>query len=334
MLYPKELKERVVWQQQQSCRRGKQLLTAQLLGVTTRSIRNWKTDVKLDKKVGRKKIKITLKEKIVIAKEWKRQGYPGTRPVIKSLSQLRIRAVREVIGQLKQRRQKRYYKVKTKVRTSIKVYHAGTVGSMDGTSIKRGNDFVVYRDRGSLKINAEKCESNLRSIDTIKVLDAVKAQRQLPFVLCTDNGSPFCAGNIEDYLSKNYIIQLKNLPHVPQHNGACERAVREFKEVFIENLDPEKTIKILNNNRLRPSLSWQTSNEFEKNNYRIFELADRIKFYENTKEKIYEATENIKSRKEKRKKEREAILKNMELYGLIKINRGNQSRCAKPETIT
>ena len=165
MLYPKELKERVVWQQQQSCRRGSQLQTAKLLGVTTRTLRNWKAELTLSKKVGRKKVKITLKEKIVIAKEWKRQGYPGARPVIKSLSQLRVRSIREVISQLKQRRQKRQYKKQTKVRTSIRIYHAGSVGSIDGTSIKRGNDFVVYRDRGSLKLKAEKCESNLKSVD-------------------------------------------------------------------------------------------------------------------------------------------------------------------------
>lgn len=181
-------------------------MTAELLGVTTRSLRNWSKELNLNKKVGRKKIKITLKEKIVIAKEWKRQGYPGTRPVIKSLSQLRIRAVREVISQLKARRKKRCYKVKAKVRVSIKINHAGIVGSMDGTSIKRGNDFVVYRDRGSLRIKTGKCESNFRSTDTIKVLEDIKLQKQLPLVVCTDNGSPLCSGDVEDYLSKNYII--------------------------------------------------------------------------------------------------------------------------------
>lgn len=103
--------------------------------------------------------------------------------------------------------------------------------------------------------------------------------------------------------------------------------------MFIENLDPEKTTKILNSNRLRPGLSWQTSIEFEKYNYKYFEHEERIKFYTSTKQKIYEATENIKCKKENRKKEREAILKNMELYGLIKINRGSQPRCDKPERI-
>lgn len=104
--------------------------------------------------------------------------------------------------------------------------------------------------------------------------------------------------------------------------------------MFIENLDANKTINILNNNRLRPGISWQTSSEFEKSNYKYFSDEERIKFYESTKEKINEATENAICKKVKRKKEREAILKNMEIYGLIKINRGNQPRCDKAETIT
>ena len=309
-------------------------MIAKLLGVTPRTLRNWKTKVKQDKKVGRKKIEINLSEKIKIAKEWKRQGYPGSRPVIKSLPQIRTRAAREIISQLKKRRNKRTSKIKKQIRISIKINHTSTVGSMDGTTITKGNDYIIYRDRGSLKLETEKCESYLKSTDTIKVLNTIKQQNKLPFVLCTDNGSPFCSAEIESFLSKNYIIQLKNLPHVPQHNGACERAVREFKEVFIENLDAKKTENILNNNRLRPGISWLTASEFEKTNYKYFKTEERIKFYESTKEKINEATANVICKKVKRKKEREAILKNMELYGLIKINRGNQPRCSKAETIT
>jgi len=309
-------------------------LIAKLLGVTTRTVRNWKIEEVFNKKVGRKKRETTLKEKIMIAKEWKRQGYPGSRPVMKSLSQVRVRAVREVISGLKKRRKKRFYKTKKQVRTSVKVNHAGAVGCMDGTTMERGRDFLIYKDRGSLRLQAEKCESSLKSIDTIKLLEKVKIEKNLPLVLCTDNGSPFCSGNVGKYLSKNYIIQLKNLPHVPEHNGSCERGVREFKELFIENLDSEKTTNILNKKRLRPGLSWQTCNEFEENNRKHFEQADRIKFYESTKEKINEALKNIECKKERRKKEREAILKNMELYGLIQINRGSQPRRDKPETIT
>lgn len=72
---------------------------------------------------------------------------------------------------------------------------------------------------------------------------------------------------MEDFLDANYIIHLKNLPRVPQHNGSCEIAVREFKKVFNETLYIESTIDSLNPYRRRRNLNWQTSMGFEEMNF-------------------------------------------------------------------
>lgn len=333
MQYPRELKERVA-QRLRVLPRGSQKIMAAQLEVTTRTLRSWKKEINFNKKSGPKKEPIKFMELLAVVREWKRQGYPGERPVRQALPGIRLRVIREVIGELKKRRQKRRERIINEVRTSMSVEQVGAVMSMDGASLSKGVDYLIYKDRGSLKVNAEKCELFLKSEDTLKVLEKLKNEDSLPLVLCTDNGSPLCSKNVEEFLNTNYIIHLKNLPHVPQHNGSCEIAVREFKEVFNETLNVESAIDALNYYRRRRTLNWQTSKRFEEMNFKKKTLEERIKFYENTKMKIESATIGIENAKEKRKKEREAIFQSMEDFSLIKITRGRQSRYVKAEENT
>ncbi len=304
--------------------------------MSPRTLRLWKSQAqkKNKRQRGRIRLAISFKEKIIIAREWQRQGYPGSRPVIMALPSLRVRVVREIIGNLKMRRKKRRETIKLKVRTKIRVKKVGAVITMDGASVQKGDDYIVYKDRSSLEVNVERCGSFLNSNNTIGVLKKMKQTNRLPLVLCTDNGSPFCSAEVENFLDTNYIVHLKNLPRVPQHNGACEVAVREFKEQLIENLSTEKAIKKLNENRKRQSLNWQTSSEFTKNNFITYSDEERMKFYNNAKDKIKYVTFGIKSAKDKRKMERAEILKTMEDFSLITITRGNQSRQIKAAEIT
>jgi transposase InsO family protein len=335
MDYANELKERVGLWLAQEAKRGSQKVVAQALKVTARTLRSWKKQALQKNKTarGRRRNKISFKEKVMIAREWQRQGHPGSRPVIKALPLLRVRVVREVISELKKRRSKRISAIKIKLRQKIKVKKAGSVLVMDGTSLSRGQDYIVYKDRGSLEIKAKSCDGNLSSKNTMEVLTELKKEESLPLVLCTDNGSPFCSNEIERFLDKNYILHLKNLPSVPQHNGACENAVREFKEQFIENFDLNKTLERLNENRKRQSLNWLTSTEFKRLNFKVYGLDERMNFYTSAKEKIKRATSGIKSAKIKRKVEREVILKTMESFSLITKTRGNESRLFKAEEI-
>ena len=248
-----------------------------------------------------------------------------------ALPQIRVRAIREIISKLKSRRKKRRAIIKVKVRTSIRVHHPGTVTSLDGATVNKDTNYLIKRDRASLNIEIQECESHLKSLDTIKLLEKLKSENRLPFVLCTDNGSQLCAVVVKDFLDKNYIVHLKNLPHVPEHNGACEIAVREFKDVLIENCDVATTIRSLNENRKRKTLNWQTASEFDNENFKPITTQERIKFYETTKTNISEATFGIQNAKEKRKLEREAIFKTMESFDLITITRGNQNRYIKAE---
>ncbi len=268
-----------------------------------------------------------------MTREWRRQGYPGSRPVIKALPGQRARVVREIISELKKRRVMRDEKMKLQLRRSVRVTNAGSVIAMDGASFQKGDDYIVQRDRGSLRLTVTKCGGHLNSHHTLEVLKNLDEQNRLPMVICTDNGSPFCAGPVKDFLSNNYIIHLKNLPRVPQHNASCENAVKEFKEVLPHKKDADATVTTLNECRKRRKLNWQTSLEFEEKNFISCTEEKRKTFYEETQQRIENALIGIKSAYKMRQIERAEILKMMQDCSLITITRGNQTRQTKAEEI-
>lgn len=269
----------------------------------------------------------------MVTREWHRQSYPGSRPVAKALPGQRVRVVREIISELKMRRNMRAEKMKLQLRRSVRVTNAGSVLAMDGASLQKGDDYIVQRDRGSLKLKVTKCGGHLNSNHTLAVLKNLEEQNRLPMVICTDNGSPFCAGPVKEFLSNKYIIHLKNLPHVPQHNASCENAVKEFKEVLPYKKDVEATVTTLNEYRKRRKLNWQTSQEFEEKNFISCTEEKRKTFYQQTKQRIQNALIGIKSAYKIRRIERAEILKMMQDYSLITITRGNQTRQTKAEEI-
>ncbi len=333
MRYPNELKDRVVLALKRK-NHGDQLRTAELLKITPRTVRNWKRNQGLHKNPGRKKIGITFLEKLQITRQWRRQGFCGARPIKKALPALRHRAIRDVVAELKLRQKKRKNQRIKSNRQSIKIKNIGIVQSIDGLLNHDGRDCILGKDRGSQRIKVQKCEQNLNADETIKFLSNLKDEQSLPLVLCTDNGSPFCNKEVSGFLNTNYILHLKNLPRVPQHNGACEIAVREFKDVFIENFDIKKTEKILNENRLRAGLSYRTCEEFEKAEKHEISIKMRIEFFNKTTENIKMATNGISNAMMKRKIERSTILKTLEDFELITITKGHHPASYKAEVIT
>lgn len=317
--------------------RGSQRIASQSLAVTDRTLRSWKKKASADargSRRGRKPRELDLVTQIKIGREWRQQGYPGSRPVEKALRDVPIRQVRQVIAELKQRKEKRYEAHRSRVRVRIKVAKPNAIVTMDGASPEVG-DFVVIRDRADLSVNVAACESHLNSKDTIGVLNKLKSQGDLPLVVGTDNGSPFCSQEVEDYLKENKIIHLKSLPYVPQHNGSCENAVKEFKLLIGKyNLAPAEACRRLNECRLRASLAWQTSCQYRKENQQPWSMAAREEFYETTTKAIRESRVGTKSVYEMRKAEREAIFQTLENFELITRTRGSPSRSVKAEEIT
>lgn len=324
--YPITLKKRVGnWLR--NAPRGKRKLVAEVLGVSDRTLRSWRRLGDETKRRGRKPKPKSLAETKLILREWRKQGKPGWRPTASALPGTRVRAVQETIAAAKKRQRRRALEKTKKLRVSIAVKQAGTVAAMDGATVKKGEDLVIVRDRGSLAVQVKACHGPLRSTDILDVLHKMKMNGRLPFVLCTDNGSPFCSQVVRDFLEKHQVIHLRSLPYVPQHNGSCENAVMDVKRQLNDGKNIEQTCEILNKCLRRRRHGWKTAEESETLNFSPNNAERRIEIYETTKLAIKEALLGMNSGYEKRKAEREAILTTMERFELITRTRGDQA-CA------
>lgn len=313
-------------------------MIANLLEVETRTLRLWKKDYECEvPKRGRKQKKLRFAEVMAIAREWRRQGFPGSRPIEKVFPQQAARLIRKLVGELKTRRRKHLREQRDTYRKTIHVPNSGVFVAMDAASLpKEGGDYIVYRDRGSLSANASRCDQgHHRSSDTLNVLEELKKKGRLPLVISTDNGPGFCSGKVDHFLMDNKVVHLKSLPYVPEHNGSAESAVGDFKTLVVgHGLKPAVACKILNENRLRKKLGFKTSHEVEKLNLKVYTDTERAVFYEETRTAIKLAVHGTRSAYEKRKLERVAILDTMVKFSLITIKQGSSTRFPKPEEIT
>lgn len=324
--YPAEIKERVVrWLERAP--RGSQKTITDALGVSDRTLRNWKKSCGVKKRRGRKQLRSEFMEVLKIVREWDRQGRPGARPVIKALPGVRVRLVRVVVMEMKLRIRRRARKHRARARVTVTVKEVGAVVAMDGATVRKGEDFIVYRDRGSLSVNAQACHGPLCSLNTLETLQKLKDENRLPLVLCTDNGSPFCSFTVRSFLDDNKIIHLRSLPHVAPQNGSAENAVKEFKEQVHAGKSAAQSCKTLNESRKRGKLNWITSSKIDSEFFIPYNKNKRSEFYESAKLAINQAVLGTKSGRERRKAEREAIFVTLERFELITRTRGGQT-CA------
>lgn len=327
--YPAEVKNRV-GQNLLTAKHGDQVTVASCLKVTTRTLRSWKAQAKArqpPRPRGRKKQDVTLGELIVIGREWKRQGYVGSRPVIAALPAIRVRVVRTVVSGLKKRRQARRLAHQRAARVSVRVHRPGTLTVMDAAKIpnKKRGEAIVCKDRGSLMITVtEAAGVATKSVDTLGVFEEMRSQNRLPLVVGSDNGSPFTALAVEDFLRENKIIHLRSLPRVPQQNGAAENAVGDYKNLSGGGKAATHVTQILNHCRKRETLNWRTPAEYDREHFQPYTQKQRETFYTAASAAIKAAKRGAVTAYEKRKAEREAIFATMESFGLITRTRGHR----------
>lgn len=309
---------------------GSQTMTAPVMQVSTRTLRSWKQKAIRNlphTKPGPKPKALLFSDVLVIAREWKRQGYVSARAVIASLKHTRVRLIRIIVGGLNRRRKLRATKHVLENRTSLKVNQPGVLVVLDAAKIpnKTGGELIVFRDRASLSTHTRVSDQTAtRASDTLAVLEKLKFDGRLPLVVGSDNGSPFTAIEVTLFLNENSIIHLKSLPHVPQQNGSAENAVGDVKRLIKNGAGLDRLSPILNNNRKRATLNWKTPTEVESANRRSVNEEERKDFYQACKAAILDAVLGTKTAYEKRKAEREAIFQTLESRSFITRTRGHR----------
>lgn len=299
--------------------------------MTTRTLRSWKkqaAEARAPCRRGRKKTIATLGQLLAIAREWRRQGRTvGSRPIIAAMKGVQVRLIREVIAELKRHRRARHRAHVLANRTTVKVHKPGIMVVLDAAKMpsEEGGECIMYRDRGSLRTDVKESEHEAtRASDTLKVLNELKSSSRLPLVAGTDNGSPFVAGPVKDFMHENKVVHLRSLPRVPEQNGSAEHAVGEVKGLAKDGITYGDACRILNDCRKRETLNWKTPTEIEKVHLEPCTEEMRNEFYNAAKTAIETAMLGTETAYEKRKAEREAIFQTMERFSLITRIRGHR----------
>lgn len=315
---------------------------AEVLEVSPRTIQNWVAEYKRggNAKVGRPSYTIEQRRYAMwkVAREIKKQGYAGWRPIDAALDDVPTRLVQFYVRIFKAREKKRVLARKIENQKSVTVLLKNAYWTEDGTHLGRMNDkgieSQVMKDRGSLKTIGIKTGTAAKAEDVIALFESVKKVRGLPFVIGTDNGSAYCNELVREYLKNEKVIHLLSLPRTPEHNGSAENGIKELKieaalgkGMRLESIS-ESHAQLVRaagkiNQRLRGSKKFKSANELDDMLIEANSVIDRDVFYEECEQSISALCErNLKDR-ELRMMEREMIFMVLEKHGAIKQRRGD-----------
>lgn len=316
-------------------RKESQGLLAQVLGVSERTLRNWKRGTG-EKQLGRpaasrqKRYLALLK----VRREVGRQGWEaGWRPLHGTLAgDVSLRLTQESLSALKRRHRLRVRKRLEKNRMSVRVHGKDVIWVQDSTHLGRIDGKAVMgevvKDRGTLATVALGVGEAVCGKNVVEVLEAEKSHGRLPLVWGTDNGPAYKSAEVEAFCRREKVVHLFSKPHVPQDNASAERGIGELKaeaglgngvklSCLAEAASRLAKADRLLDNRLRASKGYRTALELEKAMPEGPLLIDREGFYLEACRAVENAVQGGGTPREKRQKERLAIYQALEKFGLI-----------------
>ncbi|MEA9358656.1 transposase family protein [Bacteriovorax sp. PP10] len=274
---------------------------------------------------------------ILVARELKRQGYPGSSAIaIELKGKVQLRLIRKYVTEIKERRRFRKLEEIKLNQVRVEVQSVNVIWTQDGTHIGRKNkkavESQIIKDRGSKKIIGAVTGSAANGSEVVEILDMLKQRRGLPLVWMTDNGAAYCNKEVREYVEREKIVHVRSLPRIPQQNGAAEVMMREIKTdcmlgkktVLVCEKDAHarlvNSILKINKNRKRMSLSFKSSDEIDEEMNVSGKKIDRALFYNEYKDELKKIV-NVESVREKRMKEREIVMCLLEKHEMIKRKR-------------
>lgn len=316
---------------------------AKALGVSERTLRNWRSSANRQNipKMGRPSYSEEAHKFAmwVVGREIRRQQYPGWRPIAAAYEGVPVRLVQYYVSLFKASQQKRIENRKKQNRIGTQVLARNAIWSQDGAHLGRiGNRPIegqVIKDRAPLKTVGVIVGPPANANTIVPLLAQLKKSRGLPFVLSTDNGSPYCNDIVKTFLENEKVIHLRSLPHTPEHNGAAEIIIRELKRISmlgggvnltsVEDTYSLLTKKVddLDANRLLGSKGFKTANQLDDSVPGVQEQ-DRDRFYTICLTRMQQAAAPVKNAREARRIEREMIFCTLEDFGLITRTRNGR----------
>lgn len=310
--------------------------------MTKRTLRNWKAKAQKDCNLRSGRPRYTSfdhrRAMILVARELKRQGYPGSSAVaIELKGKVQLRLIRKYVSEIKERRRlRRLAEIRlNQVRVEVKTLNA--IWSQDGTHLGRKNrksiESQVIKDRGSKKIIGVLTGPTATGSEIVHGLELLKKERGLPLVWMTDNGAAYCNKEVKEYMEREKIVHVRSLPRTPQHNGSAEVMMRELKtdcllgKKIVLNCEAEAHASVvssaikINKNRRRMSLAFKSSDEIDDEMRMSGKKLDRALFYKEYCEEM-KTLVNVQEMREKRVREREIVMCLLEKHEMIIRKRG------------
>jgi hypothetical protein len=282
------------------------------------------------------------------------QGWSvGERPIWKALCAqgVSLRLVREELRELKAEHRRRRRAVRRDLRSHAAVQARDAMWSVDGTHLGRdGQDRRVIgeavRDVASSRTLGASIGLPPTSREVAELLERVAAQRGgPPLVLAHDNGGEN-RGEVTAWCKRHRVIGLRNLPRTPEHNPWAEHGFAELKaETGLGRGVRVSAFKHvvrrirgafdrLDNARLRASRGWKTARETDACLPLACTRVAHTRFYNAARCAITTAVQDCQTTRQRRLAEREAILRTLECYKLIRRSRGQaQTPTSKSETV-
>lgn len=340
--YKQELTQKIGQWLLEEKRRPPQEELARSLGITSRTLRNWKKKAEECRSpvIGRPTYSSQERKRamILVCRELRKQGYPGS-PAIHHCLKDKVprRLVNEYVKLFKAKHLKRKMDVIKENRISVEVLNKDVIWSQDGTHIGRLNgktiEAQVIKDRGSLKTIGVLVGQSATEDEVIMQLGELKKVRQLPLVWMTDNGSAYVGERLKAFLRQEQVVHLRSAPRVPQHNAAAEKNMCELKKasllgkgVVLESINEgferlAKAAEQINSYRPRSSKGHKTSRDLEVELSAFHDKIDRSSFYQSCVKDL-KAIDECNDKRRAVMEKRETVFRRLNELNLLNINRG------------
>lgn len=256
---------------------------------------------------------------------------------------LKRHLLREALRELKREGRRKERKRRAAHRHTVGVHAADALWADDETHLGRAPDGAevkgkVLRDPASRYTLDLAAGRPARGPDVIAALERTAEERGgYPLVYVSDNGPCFVDEGVERFLWSHHIVHLRNVPGTPEHNCWAERAIGELKGesglgrgVVLAGGAPEGLRRLeeargrLDRLRPRKCLGWRTPEAVDRELPRAYDLVDRRVFYETALRAVERAVHGIQNPRARRRAEREAIFRTLQLFGLVTRYRGGR----------
>jgi hypothetical protein len=327
---------------------------ARLLGVTPRTLRNWRDREGRTGSPGRPPHSAERRRAARVETErvWQAllRGHDGSRSARDALLRegidVPMRLVQESVRALKREAKERLQARIIENRVHVNVLAADAIWAVDQTHLCRDphgeTKALAVRESFVGRTLGLSIGPPAEGSDVVRLLEEVALQRgSWPFVIQMDNGSENKNAEVDACLKRARVIVLWNEPRTPQHNPRVERGFGDIKLALgidkgrqraeHDTCSPRKgslclrlldAWQVLDANTPRERLDGLTPVELDRIAPRADDRARRDRFYAEVRERLRRIALVPLDARARRKAEREAIWSALQRHELVTRTRG------------